>query len=365
VKIKKIGEPQVIMSNPAGIHNYFAWPTVARLKNGRIAVGASGFRLAHICPFGKGVIAISENEGKTYTPPMPVIDTVLDDRDVGLCPFGESGLIVTSFNNTVAFQRSKNLMDENYKNAYLDLVPPEAEQAALGATFRISLDNGVTFGPIYRSPTTSPHGPMELKDGSILWIGRTHSKDDSDQGETDFVGAYRLNPNNGEVSLLGRIPPIEDEYGHILSCEPHTIELPDGTLLCHIRVNRYTNQENARVFTVYQSRSKDGGKTWEQPYPLLPRLGGSPAHILRLENGTLISVYGYREKPCAIRMMYSQDNGETWDTGHILVEGYGTDDLGYPSTIELKDHTLLTVYYARQNRETPAMIYQQKWKLED
>ena len=162
MKIEVLGEPRIIMSNPRSIHNYFAWPTVAKLRNGRIAVGASGFRLAHICPFGKCVMSVSENEGETYTLPMPVIDTVLDDRDTGLCPFGESGLIVTSFNNTVEFQRSKALMrDPHYRDAYLDKVTPEAEKEALGATFRVSFDNGVTFGPIYHSPATSPRFSSE------------------------------------------------------------------------------------------------------------------------------------------------------------------------------------------------------------
>ena len=30
---------------------------------------------------------------------MPVVDTVMDDRDGGITPFGESGVVVTSFNN--------------------------------------------------------------------------------------------------------------------------------------------------------------------------------------------------------------------------------------------------------------------------
>ena len=78
------------MENPLSEHNYFGWPTVERLKNGRIAVVASGFRLHHVCPFGKTVMAVSEDEGETYTLPMPVIDTVLDDRDGGILAFGGS-----------------------------------------------------------------------------------------------------------------------------------------------------------------------------------------------------------------------------------------------------------------------------------
>ena len=100
MKTEIIGKPEVIMSNKNSKHNYFAWPTVARLKDGTIAVGASGFRFFHICPFGKAVISYSRDGGKTYSLPAPVIDTPLDDRDAGICPFGESGVIFTSFNNT-------------------------------------------------------------------------------------------------------------------------------------------------------------------------------------------------------------------------------------------------------------------------
>ena len=137
MKIIKIGEPQVIMSNPESKHSYFGWPTATRLQNGKIAVVASGFRERHICPFGKTVISYSENDGETYTMPAPVIDTVLDDRDTGLCPFGKSGLIVTSFNG--AWVRDLRTMpdqcyteeEEKYKQAYLDTVLPEEEGADL------------------------------------------------------------------------------------------------------------------------------------------------------------------------------------------------------------------------------------------
>ena len=99
MKIIQIGDPKIVMDNPNSHHNYFGWPTVARLQNGKIAVAASGFRLRHVCPFGKAVMSVSEDEGAHYTAPAPIIDTVLDDRDTGLCPFGESGLVLTSFNN--------------------------------------------------------------------------------------------------------------------------------------------------------------------------------------------------------------------------------------------------------------------------
>lgn len=131
MKIRKIGDIKTVISNRDSIHNYFAWPTVARLQNGKIAVAASGFRLKHVCPFGKAVIVYSENEGETYTAPAPVIDTVLDDRDAGILPYGESGVILTSFNNTIEFQKGeaeKYGGDKGgYQAAYLSRIEPKDE----------------------------------------------------------------------------------------------------------------------------------------------------------------------------------------------------------------------------------------------
>lgn len=63
MKIVLHGDRKIIMSNPDSPFRYFAWPTVASLRDGRIAVGASGFRIDHICPFGKGVISFSNDGG--------------------------------------------------------------------------------------------------------------------------------------------------------------------------------------------------------------------------------------------------------------------------------------------------------------
>jgi len=46
MKIELIGNAKTIISNPYSKHAYFAWPTVSLLQNGKIAVGASGFRLS-------------------------------------------------------------------------------------------------------------------------------------------------------------------------------------------------------------------------------------------------------------------------------------------------------------------------------
>lgn len=301
------------------------------------------------------MISYSEDEGDTYTAPAPIIDTLLDDRDGGILAYGEKDVIVTSFNNTIEFQRGKRYATP-YVHAYLDMLTEEDEKKYLGSTFRISHDCGVTFeNEIYKSPVTSPHGPCELKDGSLLWVGRMNNA----LYGSDRVCAYSIDPD-GSMEYVGEIENIEVDGKTALSCEPHAFVLDDGTVLCHIRVQ---NGDNT-LFTIYQSESKDGGKTWTKPYAILSRMGGSPPHIMKHSSGALVCTYAYRLEPSSVRAMISLDNGKTWDTDHVLyVNGKGWD-MGYPSTVDLKDGSLLTVFYAHPEEDAPAVIMQQKWLIE-
>ncbi len=369
MKVNVLGQPEIVMSSNDSRHNYFGWPTAARLQDGRIAVTASGFRRRHVCPFGKTVIAYSSDEGKTYTAPVPVIDTCLDDRDGGICPFGEHGFIVTSFNNTTAFQR-ENAKDD-YDLAYLDAVDPKQEEKDLGFNFRITKDGGKKFGPILKSPVTSPHGPTVLKDGTIVWVGRTFSITKEPNAE-DCIKAYKMD-EDGNMTFLGRLPDMTrdlEEPGHKfpgLACEPHAFQADDGTLICQVRLHSKTS-ETEPMFTLYQTESKDGGLTWSAPHYIIGPLDGAPAHIMRHSSGVLVSTYTQRTKPYMVKAMFSHDNGQSWDIGHTLYTNGYSADLGYSSTVELKDGSLLTVFYGHPNGnrgQCPAAILQVRWTIEE
>lgn len=355
MKIELIGNLKTVMSNPHSRHGYFAWPTLARLQDGRLAVGASGFRIEHVCPFGKSVISYSSDGGETYTLPAPVIDTPLDDRDAGICTFGEKGVIFTTFNNSAEMQRGYN-KDNAYVQSYIDTITAEDEEKYLGSLFRISNDCGISFGKIYHSPVTSPHGPIQLKNGKVTWAGTRF--DDIFGG----VEVHLLDTENGETELIGRITSSDK---NVVLNEPHMVELPDGRLICHIRGenSELFDGGNETLFTVYQSVSDDGGKTWSEPRMLLDRTGGAPPHLLLLKSGLLISAYGRRKPPYGIMVMVSADGGETWQTDIPICSNLATDDLGYPSTVELDDGTLVTVFYAADGEASPCNIYQQKWKI--
>ena len=369
MKIIQSGNPEIVMENRDSMHHYFGWPSVARLKNGTVVVGASGNRLAHVCPFGKAMLSYSYDDGNSFTPPAPVIDTFLDDRDTGLCPFGASGLVVTSFAlskshiedylNKPGYMQYGCMDHYEYAASYLKLITEESNNKYKGATFRISTDNGVTFGELYRSPVSSPHGPCELSDGTILWVG-TQFNGDNESRRPKAILAFRIRPD-GTSKQIGAIPLIPNGE-ECLCCEPHAIQIPDGTVICHIRVEGGMNGK--KVFSVYQSESADGGRSWTVPHPILPDKGGAPAHLTVHSSGMLISTYGYREAPYGIRAMFSEDGGKTWDTGHDVYVNNVSGDIGYPATVELTDGSLLTVFYAHKDADSPAEIFKVRWRLE-
>lgn len=377
MKINILKEAEVIMSNPGGKHNFFAWPTVTKLQNGKVAVVASGYRLAHVCPFGKTVISYSEDEGNSYTVPAPVIDTVLDDRDGGILAYGDKNVIVTSFNNTRRFQKRDfhKLVKEpqhEYCYGYLNSVTDEEEDRDFGSNFKISNDCGVTFGGMFKSPVSSPHGPTVLSDGSVLWVGCANASREAHETEEHSVRemlslkenrieAHKINPD-GSCEYVGTVPEIIEDEKKYLSLEPYAIGLDNGKVICHIRVQR--EPAATTLFTIYQTESEDYGKTWTKPHKILSDKGGAPAHIIKHSSGVLIATYGYREAPYGIRAMFSHDDGKTWDVDHDLYINGLNSDLGYPSTVELKDGSLVTVFYARSDENGPAVVMQIKWSFE-
>jgi hypothetical protein len=353
MKIVITEKPKVIMSNTESVHNYFAWPTVALLQNGKIMVGASGFRIGHICPFGKAVASYSSDNGKTYTLPVPVIDTPLDDRDAGICTFGKDGVIFTSFNNSAKMQREHN-KENDYAQKYIDTITEKDEEKYLGSLFRISNDGGATFSEIFHSSVSSPHGPTELKDGTVLWAGNNFY--DYNSG----IEIHSIDVKTGACEFIGKITLENKE---IVLCEPHLIELENSDLLCLIRGE--DEAESDSIFTLLQSVSSDKGKTWSTPEMILDKTGGAPPHILKLKSGKLICTYGRRKLPYGIMAMISSDNGKTWEKDLRLYENFVSDDIGYPSTVELEDGSLLTIFYAKENDQSdPCVIMQIKWKIE-
>ncbi|MCX6587046.1 MAG: sialidase family protein [Acidobacteria bacterium] len=118
--------------------------------------------------------------------------------------------------------------------------------------------------------------------------------------------------------------------------ERHAIEAADSRLLTHIRNHNPANDREA-----LQSESSDDRKSWSIPRPI--GVWGFPSHLLRLRDGRLLMTYSYRRPPRGNHARLSTDHGRTWSNPFVLSDD-GVGNLGYPSTVELPNGRLLTLW---------------------
>ena len=74
--------------------------------------------------------------------------------------------------------------------------------------------------------------------------------------------------------------------------------------------------------------------------------------------------YGHRRAPFGNQARLSADQGRTWSEPMIISGDGASGDLGYPSTIEFDDGSLLTVWYEQMKVSPRAVLRQARWKIE-
>ncbi len=352
---------------------YFGWPTVARMDDGTLIVSSSGLRNYHVCPFGRTVICTSIDDGRTWTSPRVINDTPLDDRDSGIISLGGRKLLVTWFSvdargaTPSEHQLSLGPQDAERWQQGLGNMTDEATERYGGSWVRTSDDGGLTWDRTVRVAVSSPHGPNRLANGDLVYLGKTVASDEIGKVmNAGSIGLIRSSDGGRSWMAQGSVPLPE---GVAIECfhEPHVVELGDGRLLGLIRYDPnhhdYGNRQPGQTdFQMCQSISSDGGKTWTTAE--IMDFHGSPPHLLRHSSGTLVTTYGYREKPYGIRAMLSHDDGDIWRYDYILRDEGPHPDLGYPSSVELGDGSILTVYYQRpRSVDDKCALLWSRWRL--
>lgn len=356
----------VVNKKTGSIFDYQGWPSVCRDENGTLYAVASGFRLRHICPFGKTVMYISKNNGETWTPPIVINDSYLDDRDAGIVYMGGGRILVTWFAHPAkgyldgwlneAIINDAWEIDKNAAIGMLDSMKYLSTEDTRGGSFiRISEDYGVTWSDTIKVPVSSPHGPALLSDGSLIYLGKEMYSDglvplNSISAYASHDGGYTWN----YLSTLALPEGTNADNFH----EPHAIELPDGRLLGAIRAQ---GDNVPHGFTIFTSVSSDGGKSWSELN--CTDVSGSPPHLLLHSSGALICSYGRREKPFGERAMVSYDYGKTWTADYVIDDNTDDNDLGYPASVELADGSIMTVYYQKLRGDEKCSVLYTRWRL--
>ncbi len=370
--VKLRAEHGVVCALPRETYGYFGWPTVARMEDGTLVAVASGMRHGHVDPFGRTTFHVSRDDGRSWSSPRVITDTPLDDRDAGVTPLEGEGLLVSWFTSDTGSyfppERRAELSPEFRALIDAGLVwqTDGTLQRWLGSWVRVSHDAGETWQPPVQLPVTAPHGPIRLRSGALLYLGKVYGQNMQEftEGAGDIL-AMRSDDGGRSWAALGTVPcypgTVRENYH-----EPHVVELPSGKLIGAIRVQDDGSAvvANAGVtpFSILMTASTDGGQTWTTAQPL--NFHGSPPHLLRHSSGVLVMSYGYRQEPYGERIALSDDEGQRWQHDYILRDDAPDWDLGYPASVETADGSILTIYYQKpQASGDKCALLWSRWRL--
>lgn len=244
------------------------------------------------------------------------------------------------------------------------------------------------FGPNH--PFFNRHNALVLPDGAFLVAGysdnlaKVQTRKERDQlGVKDCTAVFLHGSADGRKWEYRSALP--NPTGTFALNEPAINLRPDGTIVCIARADWVpVNDANKPAdvgtdpnpgvmygYYLYQSESKDFGKTWSHPIQL--PIWGHPAELVSLESGDLLMVYGDRRPPYSVRAILSRDNGRTWDLRSMrtLFESKRTRgiDFGYPVATQLADGRIVCLFYDYSSADTQmksshgiyAAIFDEKW----
>ncbi len=344
---------------------YHGWPTICRLKNGELLVVASGGRKMHVCPYGKIYMYRSKDEGRSWDGPIVLYAGPLDNRDAGILETSKGTLIVNFFTNLAWMDYlyraefgkitwlEKSVQDE-WRIVRQKLVDDGINVVEeLGDWVMRSEDGGKTWSDKEPSFVNSPHGPVELSDGRLLYVGNktvpNYERDRGSSHEPGIKAAAESRDDGKTWRIIGEIPI--DEANHQNYCELHQVETKSGRVIAHAR---HSSGE------IFQTESDDGGFTWSKPH----RTGiiGLPPHLIRLKKNWLLCSYGYRKEPYGIRASISKDEGITWSDPIVICDDCDDSDLGYPSSLEMDDGSIITLWYQKPKASPIAFLRLARWQ---
>ena len=340
---------RVICKQPG---KYIGWPSITKTESGELLVVFSGDRDAHVCPFGITQMVRSSDQGETWTDPVTINNTPLDDRDPGILETNNGTLLVNWF-TSLAFDTKKFYERNPSWKRHADKLGDETKKQWIGNWTRRSLDGGLSWEEPVKQLVSAPHGPIELSDGRLLYVGTANINNEKTIGVEHSI-------NDGETWQLISTIPVHDNDSILYYHEPHVVELSDGKLVAMFRYNpKDRNQSYLR-----QSESYDGGKSWSTTHKT--DIWGYPPHLMQLKNGLLIVSYGVRREPFGEMACISQDGGETWETDkEIMVNPAMNSDLGYPASVQLDDGSILTVYYQVDQEGEKTCLMSTHWRLNE
>jgi hypothetical protein len=303
------GGPTVVCSGKdAG--GYAAFPDVCRLKDGSLmVVFYSGYGHVslpkEVFPKGGRIQAVySTNEGQTWSAPATIQDSSCDDRDPSVALLPDGTLLLNWF---------------TYE-------PEKKGKDGIRTWLAHSTDQGKTWSTPTELQLDIPEwsacsSPVRvLPDGSLI-LGLYHEPSAGIKAFGSTVKSYNGGKTWTDYAAIGKGSNVQ------LDAETDVLALRDGRLFAALRGGKGDN--------MHFSYSQDMGKTW-QPVHDFGFQGHCP-YLFRHSSGVIL--LGQRLPHTAV--CWSPDETKTWQ-GPLQVDAHHG---AYPSMVELKDGTVLFVFY--------------------
>jgi hypothetical protein len=293
-----------VISRGEAAGSYQAFPDICRLTNGDLlCVFYGGYR--HISlpetnfPKGGRICCVrSKDEGGTWSAPRVLFDSSYDDRDPHIAQMPDGSVVCSFFTYS----------------------PQPAGKVLCDTCLVASHDGGQTWDSERRvvAPGWPSSAPVrELHDGTRI-LGVYH-----EDGGTAYGGVIR-STDHGKTWCEPL--PIGKGSGVRLDAETDFVQLKDDSLYAALRGDRVN---------MHFATSADGGCTWSSAKDI--GFPGHCPHFTRLRSGEILLTH--RLPLTALHV--SRDECRTWEGPYQI----DTTPGAYPSTVELKDGTVLVVYY--------------------
>lgn len=293
------------------------FPVMIRSESGELLAIIRG-GAPHVGEGGRLDLIRSADGGRSWSEPEIVVDMPPDSRNPA---FGQApnGRLILAFALTGPYENGR--FTEKTRNYTVWLTTSENGGRSWSEPRRLDISPlrcGSPFGRIVRLP-----------DGTLLMNVYGWSP-----GGRDYASyVFRSRDNGltwGEPSL------IAEGFN-----ETALLVLPDGRVLAFLRDGLGT----------HQSVSTDGGYTWSKPREILGR-GFHPADAILLQDGSILLTTGHRLEPFGVFATVSRDMGKSWEVDKgVLLEWNSLDaDCGYPSSVQLDDGTIVTIYYGVKHK---------------
>ncbi|MCE5348113.1 MAG: glycoside hydrolase [Bacteroidales bacterium] len=356
--------PYKIISKGGDAGEYQAVPDACHLNNGDIIVvfydgnnhvtfpGADYPKAGRIC------MVRSKDEGRTWTRPVIIYDDIYDNRDPHVNQLSDGSLICSFFSlkfdlpdsvklikkehlfskeQIAKFGNNPDLLKEqrplNDKEKTRQTDPAARKWSGTGPFVIKSFDNGINWEKEAKQiATLTPNWycsakVREMPDSTVL-LPVYHS-------ETSRPAAWGgVIPSYDKGKTWGTVVPIGQEANLILAAETDVVLLNDKTLFAALR------GDGSKV-NMHYATSSDLGKSWT-PVKDIGFVGHCPS-FTKLKTGEILLSYRAfsNVKGYFTGIRISRDEAKTWEGPYLVDEKVG----GYPSTIELKDGSILIIYY--------------------